>query len=1452
MKKTKKFLLAGFATIVVPACTMALTVGAEATSFKHVGDYFVGSGATVDIATSDPSGTIADRGVLLSFNEGGTVKVGDELMGEFELEYFPVPTEAGYSLSAWSFVFSDEATGNEFSVNVRHDEVYTVSVAFSGVEAGVFYPSYPALTNNGATAVANGGGRYTEIGNAEKIGIKFVPDTMCVYAVADGTDYLVWDMRVEENDNYDVDATLRTFGAYRVELVGNETSFGGGQVLVCSVNGYKTDETVFRDFATPIVGTSITEYGIVGEKYVFSEIYGYDFLDGVLKTTKQLSSPSGKAVRIVNGWFIPEETGDYVLSVSAKNSFGAIKTTEYVITVLEEIPSYELVYDAELLTKTYEMGDTVYVPKLTILGGLNIGNLAKISDVTVYRNGVRMEAHTNVESGFTYTLLGVGEYKFVYEFWGETVEFTVQSQAKDCSFVCEELASVVRVDTTIDITGGKFLIGDEEYEYNLQVKYPDGKVYANPIFVVDSVGKYEIIATVDKDGETYTDTFVLEAYEHAGDMFTTEDSTATFDFDVSKQTGRTGAKITTSKPNTPVVFEREIDLTKYREQTAIKGLGSKGDPVYGAKEDAIPLIEFSVEPVAYGVAATSLVRIYLRDAADLENFICIEVANKGSSTWAYLRARATGQSNMGFDNTASGSDYLNGTQGRRWLGNTYGRGIWYSFIGSIMSGLDNEDHTIKLYYDNEKKQILTRSYSTNPNNLNEILNDFDDTEWCNGPAWKGFISDKAILSVEVASVEELDVEYFIYNAGGISFAEREMKYVEGPSIFIERETPLYGVEGGKVQLPSAAAKDCYGKDVAQFATKVYYKQGESLYDIYTDGKSFVAPRAGEYIVKYIAVDVFGNISEKTIAVDVKDKNYAKLTATIAGGGEYETGSLVRIQPTSDVVVENALGDATVSVSVYYKDGETEIPVTIDPRGDVFVERTGTYVVRYTVLDESGRQTTCEYAITVILGDVVAVYGALPVYAGFVSGESYTIAQVIVKDYSKQTPEPIIAETYIDGVKFTGDVYVAPTLADGEKKTVIIEYKYNGGLVESYVVPIVGIYKEVVEIVGGLEIKRSELNMDKMFVLSENMTATVDGLYIRLTANGDNASATFTNKTAVKGLKTQFVGDSVTDENGNAVDNNVSAIEVTLVDALNANRVIKLLYAMDGKALMLSVNGKSTGKATSGSINGLETNRITFVYGYEDGTIRDASGSELYKLTRYLNGDPFEGFGEYVYITYSILRADETKSASIRVYSLSGQSLSVAKSDQVAPNIYLESDFVGGYYELGSEITVPAASSYDVLNKVKSFTVSVLYTDVVGNVSKLLDNAEPSVAYALKLDKVGTYHVTYRAEDAKGNVMEKVVLITAFTAVDPVITLSGEVPVYGKLNTAIVLPTYSVEFAVDRTENLSYIMIISPSNRYQMLDSAEFTPTERGVYRVRYFALDYYGRYTILEYRISCE
>ena len=1452
IKKVKKFLLTGLAAVTLPVCATAITVGAEEKSFKYVGDYFVGSGATVNIAASDPSGTLADKGVLLSFNEGGTVKVGDELMGAFELEYLPVSADVGYSLAAWSFVFNDEETGNEFSVNVRHDEVYTVSVAFSGVEAGVFYPSYPALKNNGTTAVANESGKYTEIGDTGKLAIKFVPDTMSVYAVADGTEYLVWDMRVEENDNYDVGTTLPPFGAYRVELVGNETSLSGGQAIVCSVNGYKTDDSVFRDFAAPIVGTSIAEYGVVGEKYVFPEIYGYDFLDGVLKTTKQLSSPSGKIVRIVNGWFIPEEEGDYVLNVSAENSFGEKTTAEYVVTVKEEMPAYAFVYDEPLPEGTYAVGDTVYVPKLTLSGGLNVGNLTKIASVTVYRNGVRMQAHTDVESGFTYTLLGVGEYKFVYEFWSETLEFTVQSAAKECSFVCDGLAAVVRVGATIDLTGGKLLIDGEECDYTLRVEYPDGKVYANPVFVAESVGNYQVIATAEKDGETYADTFVFKTYNHAGDMFTTEDTSAEFSFGVSKQTGRTGAKITTSSINTPVVFTQEIDLSRYTDQTTIKGTGTKGDPVYGAKEDALPLIEFSVDPVAYNVAATSKVTVYLRDVADSGNFICIEISHNGGAL-SYVRAMATGQAKMGFGSKTSGSDYLNGTQGKRWMGSTtFGYGLWYSFVGTNQYGIDNGDHTVKLYYDAEKQQILTRSHSTAANNLNEIINDFDDTEWCNGPAWKGFTSDKAILSVEIASVEELNVEYFIYNIGGISFAEEEMKYAEGPQIFVDREVLLYGIEGGKVELPSATAIDYYGGKVAQFATKVYYKKGETLYDIYTDGEYFIAPKAGEYLVKYIAVDVFGNVSEKSLTVDVKDKNYAALTATIEGGGEYEAGSLVGIQPISEVIVENELGKANVSVAVYYKDGETELPVAIDPRGDIFVDRIGTYVARYTVSDESGRKTTCEYAMNVILGDVVAVYGTVPVYAGFVSGESYDIAQITIKDYSTEDPQPIVAETYINGVKFEGGVYLAPQIAYSEKKSVKIEYKYDGGLVKEYVVPIVQLYDEIVEVVGGFEIKRSELHMGKMFTLSENMSAEINGLYAYLTANGNDASATFINKVSTKGLKTQFTVDTLTDDDGNLLDNNVAAIAITLVDAENADRVIELTYAMVGKTLGLSVNGIATGKTTTGALDGSTSDRIMLVYDYANGTICDASGSELAKLTEYMNGDPFEGLGEHVYITYSIVRADETKSASMKIYSLAGQNLSNAKSDQVAPNIYLDTDFVGGYYELGSEIIVPAASSYDVLNSVKNFTVSVLYTDVAGNESSILDNADPSVAYALKLDKVGTYHITYRAEDAKGNVMEKNVLITAFTAIDPVITLSGEVPVYGKLNKVVALPTYSVEFAVNRTENLSYIMIISPSNRYQMLDSTEFTPTERGVYRVRYFALDYYGNWTLLEYRISCE
>jgi len=100
-------------------------------------------------------------------------------------------------------------------------------------------------------------------------------------------------------------------------------------------------------------------------------------------------------------------------------------------------------------------------------------------------------------------------------------------------------------------------------------------------------------------------------------------------------------------------------------------------------------------------------------------------------------------------------------------------------------------------------------------------------------------------------------------------------------------------------------------------------------------------------------------------------------------------------------------------------------------------------------------------------------------------------------------------------------------------------------------------------------------------------------------------------------------------------------------------------------------------------------------------------------------------------------------------------------------------------------------------------------------------------------------------------IESVFVITSVQRINPTITLSGKVPKTVKPNSTVELPTAIVEFMEENEKNLTYVIYITPSNCYETVENNSFVANEEGIYRARYYALDVYGNYTMLEYEILC-
>ncbi len=109
--------------------------------------------------------------------------------------------------------------------------------------------------------------------------------------------------------------------------------------------------------------------------------------------------------------------------------------------------------------------------------------------------------------------------------------------------------------------------------------------------------------------------------------------------------------------------------------------------------------------------------------------------------------------------------------------------------------------------------------------------------------------------------------------------------------------------------------------------------------------------------------------------------------------------------------------------------------------------------------------------------------------------------------------------------------------------------------------------------------------------------------------------------------------------------------------------------------------------------------------------------------------------------------------------------------------------------------------------------------------------------------------TITAMTSEGNTLKIPVLV--YDETDPVITINGEVPIYGRQYEKISLPSFTV------TDNSGYatsvLAVISPETRYICEeDEFSFIPSTFGTYTIKYSAKDHYGNEVERRFQIEVE
>ena len=736
--------------------------------------------------------------------------------------------------------------------------------------------------------------------------------------------------------------------------------------------------------------------------------------------------------------------------------------------------------------------------------------------------------------------------------------------------------------------------------------------------------------------------------------------------------------------------------------------------------------------------------------------------------------------------------------------NQYGAYMPFTFYGEA-----GAYSTFGFYYDKQTKEI-----SALPG---YPIIDLDESRFFPNK-WKGFESDKVILSVTCSSYVADEAHFTVRGLMGEKIEDALIRDSFPPQVEIEypedTEYP-YAEVGKQYPLFGASVKDDSGQ-VTQFYTYVYYNYGK-LNRINVDCADgyFIPEKEGIYTIVYEAYDAYGNCGRKRIDVTAVDFvgepqiSFVQETPSSAQAGQE------LILPECEVTYANG----ATEISRQAVRGEEIFLI----EGDSFVpQEEGEYTIEYIAKDHLGKTAKLAFDLIVERADVpyFAEEPVLPRY--FICGNSYPLYAIRMLDYISGKCVEKVSEISVvqDGVR--------TSVEDGESvlfdKAGTAEIVYSLGGVEKKVrIPVIDV-KE-----GGA------LDMGKYFdAEGGSVSVSSKGTSIE---GGEGTAVTFINPLLAEGLTMNLsIGTQGMQE-----------FAILLTDSENKEETLLVTLKKNGDSSVLYIGEKKVADCKDiGFTEFSASNEVSFLL--QGGEV-SVDGIAMFDIE--------DGTGTFssglVYVRFIFVRTEG--SASLLVKNLNRQPTNQVAADRIKPKISLYHDY-GGERNVGDTVYLGKAGAADVLSPHVTFTVSVMTPDGTGYVTAddgtLLKNADGSCEYKFTVTEYGNYKVVYEASDGtQTGKLQYAVLVEDKQA--PEIETSFEVRGEYKAGSKIALPKISVKDNETSEEELSPVLYLTaPSGMNFYIDEGtdSIVLTAAGNYVLHILVSDGAGNMAMLNMRFS--
>lgn len=1346
-------------------------------------------------ASSDSKGYL-----LYGYQNGMSASFKKTLSGSFESDIVVINDDGSPTVSNYTLRFQDQNSDKSFLFGVNTYSGYSEAyVEYEGEKAGITYYQVPWNLEEkalGYTAGYNAQNKFTHY-NGNETSLRFDPTSLSLSVKGDGGKYItVWDFSSSFNDGKYLENDLGSFFSYTVSITFDQViSFGKAGLLLKEFGGYDFSQKI-EEVSSSLVA-SFPSKGVAGREYILPTPIVNNPFKGNLDSNKVKVRVHDKNKKIVAETyrFTPLEAGNYYVYYEYEDDDGKISNYYKLPVVSSESASSKFLYEEDYsLEATSEMGihEKIHLPKAKVQSDLFVGIDKDETLISIKKNGLPLDAYTNVEGDFDFSFDSYGDYEIVYHSKKNAAieDRRVVSVKKEVASLLLPYSLRSRYDkgASLEILDAKAYQNDQEALAKASLLYPSGKEETGTVNL-DEAGKYTLFYQAKLGEKTLSFTKNFFVFDEYSSLFEGEETDTSFaNFSVNNSFN--GVKLSL-KESVPVVYKKVVDLNEISFDESLDNF-----------EDNKPFIELRAAPHAIGTNDCEGLYVTLTDVNNRNNVISIRMKYLSyMPNYVRIRAKATGQG---------------------WAGN------YYDFGTGDLSSVDNaqthedggfiadfdltaslKDRSIantplKLYFNNDAGRLYSKPWQLTGttdgyknNRVSWMVRDFstNDPILSGGDsAWTGFSNGKVEVSIFAMGVSST-ADFLVTSIGGEELSNAYIQDEKGPEIRLSRETLPSGEVGKTYRFPSFEALDA-SSNIATKKVLVY--QGNTL--IQDGGDSFVPSSSGTYKMVFVASDYFGN--QTTLAKDFEILNFSEPLKIELDGTMVETATIGDYITLPKMLVSGGVGEYETSISV--TSNNEEVSLTSD--GRIFIDRLHDYVVRFTAKDYVGNTTKVIRYIRNIKENLDPVIDSEKVYLPevFFDGDEYDLhalsALSFDNDGSTKTITPTISVTDANGTRTLGSDEKYRPSSNESMKNASLKIVFQKGDHTTTITREIPILKSEVRL-GFIESYFVGTNCD--------VKATDEG--ISLKGVSDNAKASFARKVFAKDFSMTWKG------------NECDSYRLSLYDSLDYSKCLNFDFSRQFGKLYLSVNGGEEIRfyEDGDGITGL-------TYREKTNAVYDSRGNEVYSLDKLASS--FTGFtsGE-LFFSFENIAQD----ATLSLKSLDNQILNNVRKDSIGPDIYL-ADSLSGRYQEGEEVKLPTVYAYDILSRIKEGDITISCNGEVLETKGLEAMGE---SYTPK--KNGTYTITYSFKDTKGNRTVYSYYFSVYDSVVPTLELLGAFPKNALLGEMVNLPEYKIHDQNPDSVVLS-LSIIDPDGEIMEVKNNAFTAEKKGIYSVNYLLIDENG------------